>query len=189
MKTAVYSGSFDPLHIGHLSIMRHLTESGDFDMVYLVISPQSPFKGAEKARNAEERLAAAREAVMRYPDLKVKVEDIEMKMSAPQYTIRTLDALKARDKENDFTLVIGADQFASFKGWKDYRRILCEYGVIVFPREGFDCPAILEDLEKEASGLGLHYRITLSGAPLVNISSTAIREAEQRGADMSAVRM
>ena len=105
MRIAVYPGSFDPLHIGHLAILRHL--SGMFDLVYLVISPQNPFKDAAKADNARQRLEAAKAAVKRYPDLRVKVEDIEFGMPAPQYTIRTLDALRAREPQNQFTLVMG----------------------------------------------------------------------------------
>ena len=67
MQIAVYSGSFDPLHIGHLAVLAYL--NGRFDKVLLVVSPQNPFKGAEKAANATVRLTAAREAVERHPEL------------------------------------------------------------------------------------------------------------------------
>ena len=76
--------------------MRILTEEMDFDMVYLVVSPQNPFKGEEMLQSGQERFEAAVKAVARYPGLKVKVDDIELGMPAPQYTIRTLDALSAR---------------------------------------------------------------------------------------------
>ncbi len=152
--------------------MEYLTRNASFDCVYLVVSPQNPLKDSSKADNASQRYAAAVEAVSRHPELNVRVEDIEMKMSAPHYTIRTLDALKEREPDNTFVLVIGADNLAIIKRWKDSQRILKEYGVIVFPREGYDLNSIVDQLLGESS----EYKIAIADAPLVNISSTQIRE-------------
>lgn len=185
MRIAVYSGTFDPLHIGHLAILHRLQDSGRFDAIYLIVSPQSPFKGAERADNAVSRLEAARKAVARHPELTVKVDDIELMMPSPQYTIRTLDALKARETGNEFILVTGADQLASFEAWQDYRRILSEYGIVVFPRDGYDCRADKEALEKKAALEGWPCNIEVVDAPLVNISSTFIRESLLKGEDVS----
>lgn len=181
MKIAVYSGSFNPLHIGHLSIMEYLRSKGEFDRTYLVISPQSPFKDPSNNETAEMRLKAARKAVSRHPGLKVKVDGIEFGMEPPHYTVRTLDALKEREPDNDFTLIIGADNLAVFRGWRDYRRILLEYGVAVFPREGYDMPSLKDDLLAENP----EYRIILEDAPIVTVSSTQIREGLAAGRDMS----
>lgn len=190
MKTAVYTGTFNPLHTGHLAIMEYLTGKMGFDMVYLVVSPQSPFKEKSLAESGYERLLAAREAVKRHPGLKVRVDDIEMQMPAPQYTIRTLDALKKREPDNGFTLVMGADNLLNIDKWKEYRRILCEYGVAVYPRKGYDMEAIREALMKEcrldAEMQGREYRIVLmTDAPEVDISSTEIRRGQEEGRDMS----
>lgn len=181
MKVAVYSGSFNPLHKGHQAIMEYLTEDGRFDCVYLVVSPQSPFKEQSNRKSARSRLAAAKAAVKRHPELRVKVDDIELGMEAPHYTIRTLDALKAREPDNSFTLVIGADQLNDFRKWQDYRRILLEYGVLVFPRQGFDTSALSDSLVREDE----NYAIELAQMPLVNISSTEIRDGMAEGRDMS----
>lgn len=171
MRVAVYSGSFDPLHIGHLAILRRL--AGEFDAVYLVVSPRNPFKAVGKARNARERYEAAVRAVARHPELaNVLVDDIELSMPEPQYTLRTLEALREREPENEFTLAVGADNLAKFRGWKDYGRILLDYGITVFPRNGFDC----ESLRSELLAENPDYRITLADMPLVNVSSTEIRE-------------
>ena len=89
MRIAVYSGSFNPLHIGHQAIMEYLTLDAAFDWVYLIVSPQSPFKGAENALTGEERYRAAVEAVKRHPEIRVWVDDIELGMEPPHYTIRT----------------------------------------------------------------------------------------------------
>ncbi|MBO4605390.1 MAG: nicotinate (nicotinamide) nucleotide adenylyltransferase [Bacteroidales bacterium] len=174
MRVAVYSGSFDPLHIGHLQILRSLQADDRFGAVYLIVSPRSPFKGAAKARNARKRYEAAVEAVKRHTELtKVTVDDIELTMPEPQYTYKTLDALKAREQGNDFTLVVGADNLAVFSGWREYGRILLEYGLMVFPRGEVDREALKSELLEENPA----YRIELADMPLVDVSSTEIRES------------
>ena len=181
MKIAVYSGSFNPLHKGHEAIIRFLTREAGFDLVYLVVTPQNPFKDAHSLPAGQDRYDAAQSALARHPDLKVVAQDIELKMTPPQYTIRTLDALRAREPENDFTLVIGADNLANFAGWRFHERILLEYGVAVFPRKGYHRGHARARLLKENPD----YRICLLKAPLVTISSTEIREGISAGRDMS----
>ena len=126
MKIAVYSGSFDPLHIGHLAIMEYITQKEDFDWVYLVVTPQNPLKDEGKARTGRKRFRAARRAVRRHPGLRVKVDRIELRMPPPNYTLKTLDALREREPDNEFTLVIGADNLERMRRWKAYSRILKE---------------------------------------------------------------
>ena len=181
MNVAVYSGSFNPLHIGHEAIVRFLTREAGFDMVYLVVTPQNPFKQAHTLPAGQDRFDAAVAAVARHPDLKVQVEDLELKMTPPQYTIRTLDTLREREPENRFTLVIGADNLATFSGWRFHERILLEYGVVVFPRKGYHRGHARARLLRDNPA----YKITLLKAPLVTISSTQIREGLAAGKDMS----
>ena len=169
------------MHKGHEAIIRHLTEVAGFDMVYLVVTPLNPFKEKHSMPTGEDRFKAAEEAVSRHPELKVTVKDTELKMTPPQYTVRTLDTLQAAEPDKDFTLVIGADNLESFPRWKDYARILREYGVAVFPRKGFHRGHLKQRLLREDS----RYRIELIKAPLVNISSTEIREGLASGNDMS----
>lgn len=180
MQVAVYSGSFDPLHIGHLAILRYL--SGRFDMVRLVVSPHNPLKDASKADSATRRLEGAKAALERHPELgNVIVDDIEFGMPLPNYSIRTLDVLRDRYPEEAHVLTIGADNLAVIRQWRDYSRVLLEYGVIVYPREGVDLDGIRDNL----LGENPNYRIELVDAELVNISSTRIREALGNGGDVS----
>lgn len=208
MRIAVYSGSFDPLHIGHQAIMEYLTRERAYDWVYLVISPQNPFKDAGKALTGEQRYRAAIDAVRRHPDLHVWVDNIELNMEPPHYTIRTLDALRRREPQNEFTLVVGADNLDNMLRWRDATRILTEYGVAVYPRKGFDVKQIREYLYEKMKTLpspyvldassmhdtpgtvGLEdaehlYHIDIIDAPIVDISSTRIREGLAAGEDMS----
>ncbi len=200
METAVYSGSFNPLHIGHLAILRRLAEL--YDRVLLVVSPINPLKATATSLDAQVRLDAARAALARHPELsgdipscteqgcrplrgKVRVSDIEFRLPTPNYTIDTLDALKSENPSASLPLVVGGDQIADFRRWKDYRRILTDYGAAVFPREGFDTAAIRSDLLRECP----RYRIRLINMPLVPVSSTQIREALASGKDVSTLLM
>ena len=184
MRIAVYSGSFDPLHVGHLAILERLSADPEIDCTYLVVSPQNPLKAASKAASGRARYEAAVAAVARHPGLKVKVDPIELEMTPPHYTIRTLDALREREPENAFTLVIGADNLAVMRRWKDWRRILEEYGVAVYPREGHSIPRLRRSLLKEQDP-SVPFSIRILDAPRVDISSTRIREGLARGEDMS----
>ena len=195
MKTAVYSGSFNPLHIGHLAIMKYMIEEAGYDMVYLIVSPKNPLKDGISSASGINRYEAAVEAVSRHFGMasgtgnlshpeesqKVKVDDIELNMPEPHYTIRTLDALKEREPENEFTFIMGADNLADIRRWRDYPRILKDYGVAVYPREGFNLEEVKSDLLTEDPA----YRISILNAPMVDISSTDIREGIAAGKDMS----
>ena len=185
MQIAVYSGSFNPLHIGHLAILRRL--AARFDRVYLVVSPQNPFKDASANQTGEARLQAARDAVARHPELagKVRVEDIELGMDPPHYTVRTLRALREREPSNEFTLIIGADNLESFPRWREHDVILREFGIAVFPRKGFHRGHLKARLMREDPA----YRIELIDAPLVTVSSTEIRDALAAGRDASRLLM
>ena len=180
-KIAVYSGSFNPLHIGHLAIMKHMTEKEGFDCVYLIVSPKNPLKDSISSDSGMERYTAALEAVRRHPELNVLVDDIELNMPEPHYTIRTLEELSKREPDNSFTLIIGADNLSDIRRWRDYQRILKEFGVAVFPRTGFDHETIKESLLAEDAG----YKIRLTDAAMVDMSSTAIRSALSEGKDVS----
>ena len=187
--------------------MEYLTSEKKFDWVYLIVSPKNPLKSNISADSGEARFNAAVEALGRHPELNVKVDDIELKMPPPHYTIKTLDALKRREPDNEFTLIIGADNLSSIHKWRDFPRILAEYGVAVYPRTGFDIvslrrelieeckrfpsPYVLNEAESGADRLTLEdadnhfYDIEILDAPLVDISSTEIRDGLMQGHDMS----
>lgn len=185
MKTAVYSGSFNPLHTGHLSILQKLEESG-FDSVLLVVSPHNPLKSANALESAQQRLQSAREALQRHPELqKTQVCDIEFTLPSPNYSYNTLCALRERHPGTQFSIVIGADNLDAFRKWAFYSRILLEFGVCVFPREGWNMQELKADLLKENPS----YKIELMEMPLVKISSTFIREAIAAGQDVSSLLM
>jgi len=144
------------------------------------VTPQNPLKSSDKSLNSRIRIESARQAMARHPELDVVVDGIEYEMPSPHYTINTLDALKRREPFNDFTLIIGSDNLASIEQWREYERILTDYGVAVYPRNGYDVKPAMEKLNRP------EFRIELLDAPTVDISSTQIRESQSLGIDMSA---
>lgn len=158
-----------------------MTEEAGFDCVYLIVSPKNPLKDGISSETGQERYEAAIKAVGRHPELKVIVDDIELNMPPPHYTIRTLEALASREPENRFTLIMGADNLADIRRWREYEKILKEYGVAVYPRTGFDLTVVKKDLLSEDPS----YKIDILNAEMVDISSTIIRKAIASGEDPS----
>lgn len=169
---AVYSGSFDPLHIGHKAILEEISKT--YDWVYLIVTPQNPLK-ERKSSNLALRVKNAHDALIRNGIFNVTVSDIEKDMIPPYYTVRTLDELKKMSPHNNFTLIIGADNLQNIREWKDYQRLLIEYGVLVFPRGGFGV-AKLEGLKQELLKENPDYKIYINNTIIPSISSTEIRE-------------
>ena len=150
-------------------------------MIYLIVSPKNPLKDSISESTGQDRYDAAIAAVNRHFNQKVRVDDIELNMPAPHFTVRTLMALKEREPENTFTFVMGADNLADIRRWRNYTTILKDFGVAVFPRTGHNLTQIKQDLLNEDPA----YRIQILEAELVNISSTQIREAIANGENPS----
>ena len=175
---AVYSGSFNPLHIGHKAIIQELSRK--YDWVYLIVTPKNPLKIDIDENTVDDRIDAAHKAMLKNEIFNVTVSDIEKNMLPPYYTIRTLDELQKQNPKNSFSLVIGADNLRQLREWKDYQRILLEYGVIVFPR-GKDDVDVLENLRYEYLNENSGYKIEIINTLIPDISSTEIRNAIKNG--------
>jgi len=159
-------GSFNPVHLGHLILAEYFATRTDLAEVWLVVSPQSPFKIGEELLPDTDRLALLRLAVADNPRL--RAEDIELSLPRPSYTIATLDALRARHPNHDFVLLMGADNLAGLPRWRAADRLVQELDLYVYPRPG----APLPDLE------GLP-RVRMMQAPLLDVSATFIRASIQ----------
>lgn len=169
-----------------------MLDHGGFDMVYLIVSPRNPFKDQSLECSDRERYDAAVQTIERLGlSDRIKVDDIELSMPRPSYTINTLDALREREKDNRFTLVIGADNLPDMLKWREGERILTDYGIVVYPREGYnmvhDCATLKLQYKNSvrvfspgAKAKPLHIKL-LREAAQVNISSTEIRGMIARG--------
>jgi nicotinate-nucleotide adenylyltransferase len=175
-QVALLFGSFNPIHEGHLAILRYLLEHTKASEVRLVVSPQSPFKkGQGLVDNAEERLVAARAAIAD-AGLPVKVSDVEFHLPEPWYTIDTLRFLQAQEPDKDFVLVMGGDNIRSLERWYKGGEILRDFAVWVYPRPGTDAAPIVSRLNASGACKGVTF---FADAPQNPISSTEIRNARK----------
>ena len=136
MKVAIFTGSFNPIHNGHLTIAREVLFQSAADELWFLVSPQNPLKKIDELLPEEDRLMMVNLAIENEP--RMRASDYEFRFPRPTYTICTLDHLKTNYPEHQFLLLIGGDNFAIINKWVDYKRIINEFGLIVYPRFGFE---------------------------------------------------
>lgn len=161
-------GSFNPIHTGHLILAEHFATRTDLTEVWLVVSPQSPFKAAADLLPEAERLRLVQLAIAGNPRL--RAEDIESGLPRPSYTIATLDALRHRHPNTEFVLLMGADNLPGLPRWREATRLLAEVDIYVYPRPGSELP-----------DLASFPRVQVMAAPQLDISATYIRESLRTG--------
>lgn len=179
MTCALYFGSFNPLHYGHIAIARYLIEKCNVDQVRLVLSPKNPLKDAKVLSSPEIRLKNLRDEVAHlvesgdFPLGKIEVSDIEFHLPTPLYTINTLLHFKENETDKRFILIIGGDNIAIIEDWHRWRDLLEMFEVWVYPRRGYYAEALCHHYSALSSKIKLRF---LAEAPLYDISSTEIRE-------------
>ena len=161
-------GSFNPIHTGHLILANFMATHTDLDAVWLVVSPQSPFKVGQELLPEQERYALVELAIA--GNDRLRVLDTEFTMPKPSYTIDTLDELRRRHPAHQFILLMGQDNLAGLPRWKEAARLTSDYDIYVYPRTGTEAVAVTP-----RPGL------RIVAAPLLDISATFIRECVRDG--------
>lgn len=170
MKIGLYFGTFNPIHVGHLTIANHLAEHSDLDQVWFVVTPQSPFKKKSTLLDNHQRLEMVYRATKEYT--KLRSSDIEFGLKQPNYTIDTLTYLHEKFPEHEFALIMGEDNLKSFHKWKNYELILADHNIFVYPRLSSG---------KVNSKFNDHPKIHKVSAPIMELSSTFIRNEIKEG--------
>lgn len=170
MKIGIFGGSFDPIHIGHAIIAQHIISSGAVDRLWFMVSPVNPLKVGNVRQVADTDRLRMVEMVSR-PMEGVETSAFEFSMPKPSYTIDTLNALQIKFPDDEFYLVIGADNWEVFDRWRASEEILAKYHVLIYPRLGHE--VVISDQLKD--------RVTLIDAPVIELSSTEIRERLAKG--------
>lgn len=163
MKIGLYFGSFNPIHIGHLIIANHVLNNCDVDRVWFIVSPQNPLKETSSLLNEKSRFYLTQLAVEKQP--KFKASNVEFSLPRPSYTIDTMTHLSEKYPQNNFSIIMGGDSFQNLPKWKNYKKLLQNYKIIIYNRPGFL-------IDKSLSN-----NIDILNAPLLDITSTYIRNA------------
>lgn len=171
MKTGLYFGSFNPVHIGHLALANYFIAFTDLDQIWFVVSPHNPHK-PKKSLLADYHRYTMVELALR-DDPRFMVSNVEFSLPQPNYTIQTLTHLHEKYPKRQFSLILGADNLKSFHLWKNYEAILKYYHLYVYPRPGVN-----------PGSLASHPSVTLVDAPQIEISASFIRNAIASGKDI-----
>lgn len=167
MKIGLFFGSFNPVHHGHLIIAQYLLSETELEQIWMIVSPQNPFKHSSQLLNEYQRLHLVRLATEKTPNI-IPV-DIEFRLPKPSYTINTLTYLHEKYPQHEFCLIMGSDSVQNLPKWKNAEMIMNNYSVYAYKRPGFD---ISDTLVK---------KLIQVEAPLLMISSSYIRDLIQRG--------
>jgi nicotinate-nucleotide adenylyltransferase len=171
MITGLFFGSFNPIHVGHMILANYMTEFTDIDRVWFVVSPHNPLKEKSTLLSDHHRLALVQAAIGDHP--KLRASDIEFSLPKPSYTINTLAHLNEKYPKEKFALIMGADNLESLHKWKNYEEILNNYSIYVYPRPG-----------STGGSLVTHPNVHMTQAPVMEISSTMIRNGIREKKDM-----
>lgn len=163
-KIGIFGGSFNPIHVGHALIASYIVENSDIDTLWLMVSPQNPLKENSSLASDYHRLRMTELVSRRIEN--VITSAFEFDLPKPSYTIETLNALQAKFPDDEFYLVIGADNWCVFDRWKAGEEIITKHRVLIYPRRGYD----IVIPEKYSD------RVSVVEAPLIEVSSTQVRE-------------
>jgi nicotinate-nucleotide adenylyltransferase len=163
-RIGVYSGSFNPVHLGHLHLAEYLVDNHYVDEVWFVVSPCNPLKNKSGLLDEYLRLDMLMLAIKGNP--KFKASDVEFAMPVPSYSIDTLHVLNSQFPEYQFKLIIGSDNALVFDQWKNHLQLLNEFPVLVYSRRGSDFAEVADK----------YPQMKLLDTPFYDISSTLIRD-------------
>ena len=184
-KIGLFFGSFNPIHNGHLMIANYMAEFSDLDQVWFVISPLNPFKNDAELLADYHRRELLMRAISDYS--RFKVSSVEFKLPKPSFTINTLDFLEQSFPDKQFTLIMGSDQLPDFHLWKNSDKILEKYKILVYPRP-LNRNTKHETRDTEVGAIpgfpGHASRVTFIDAPVIEVSSSFIRDSIKQGKDV-----
>lgn len=180
MKIGILGGSFDPPHNGHLSLAKQVKDIYSIDQVLFIPCFSHPF--AKELSSSRHRLAMTKLLENDW----LKVSSLEIEQKSISYSIDTLQTLRKQNPLNKYSWIIGSDQVNSFPKWKDYKRIILDFSLLVLPRQETD-EEIQRKLQEtfQTSLLSHIAHISQKDLTLSPISSTEIRRIVKNGESIS----
>ncbi|MBR4841644.1 MAG: nicotinate-nucleotide adenylyltransferase [Bacteroidaceae bacterium] len=166
VRTALFGGTFNPLHNGHIAIAKSVIEQGLADELWLMVTPCNPWKKGKQLLDDQLRYSMACEAVKGLEG--IKASDYEFNLPIPSYSADTLRRITVDYPDRQFILTIGADNWERFDRWHDNNYIIENFPIIIYPRTG----SVVGELPQG---------VTLLDCPLIDISSTQIVDLIKKG--------
>ncbi len=171
MKIAIFGGSFNPIHNGHIQLVNAFTDKLELDRAIIIPAYVSPFKEKDKSVTPMQRYEMCRLAFR--DNVKAEVSDIEICREGASYTYMTLEKLSKKYRGDELFLITGADMFMSVHTWSHPEIIFRLATICGIPRNGED----IDSLKKQAEYLEKHgARTEILDISVLTVSSTEIRD-------------
>ena len=179
MRTGIYGGTFNPIHMGHLHLLEGFIRRLPLDRVLLIPTGTPPHKQAHALASAKQRLDMCRLAVAGITEAPVELCEIELRRPGKSYTADTLEGLRALYPADDFFLLMGEDMFMTVDSWYRPETIMALAALCCTPRSQDG----LGDLNKKKKQLERDFsaRCFVEAIPYFPASSTQVRELAARG--------
>jgi len=137
-KIALFGGTFDPIHLGHLEIARRAVAAADLDEVIFLPCRTSPHKAGVETAPPTDRLEMVRLAVEEFPW--ASVDDYDLVTPGPAYSYLTAEEMRRRHPEAKLYWLMGADQWRALPRWAEPERLAATVDFLVFARDGIPSP-------------------------------------------------
>lgn len=180
MRIAMFGGSFNPIHSGHIQLAGTFVEKMKLDKVLIIPTYIPPHKQADISVSPEDRLEMCRLACMDLPF--AEVSDIEISRKGASYTYLTLQELAEKYPDDELFLITGADMFMTIHQWK-CPEIIFKLAVICGVPRNDDDISVLEKQSQYLKSIGA--RTEISEACIMTVSSTLIRSSIKAGKSIS----
>ncbi len=175
MRVGILGGTFDPIHVGHVSAASAALECANLDRVLFVPSAQPPHRAAALAP-AEDRLEMCRLAIVGEP--RFEVSEVEIRRGGRSYTVDTLQELKRLRRTDDLFLILGWDAAKLLPRWRDPERVVELASIVIISRPGTQAP---QPADFVGAGLDTDRFTFCSRQTTPDVSGSAVRRAIGRG--------
>jgi nicotinate-nucleotide adenylyltransferase len=153
--------------VGHLIIANHILNTADIKRIWIIVSPQNPFKAGGELLNEMKRLSIVKKCIA--GDKRLVASNVEFKLSRPSFTADTLTHLRKNHPQHNFSIIMGSDSFQALHLWKNFQSIIDNHKIFIYRRQSFE----VNNKTKA--------QIEILDAPTLELSSTSIRELIREG--------
>ena len=180
MKLGIFGGTFNPIHNGHIELVRHFADLAQLDRVLLIPTGIPPHKVSRDLLSGERRLEMCSLATM--DEDRIEVSDVELNRQGNSYTIDTLRALEELYPDAQLHLIMGADMLMCLDSWREYRGIIDRCVICAAARNDDSVKALMTKARELNIPDG---RVIISDERIMTVSSTEIREKIKQGISVS----